>query len=1015
MQYLEDLKAAVAAGNVVFVVGAGASKAMTANARSADWMGLVRSGIDRAVDLGTPETWRSLPSEMLDYSSVENDVATLLSAASMVQSKLKESGSQAYASWLHDTVGSLSLEDRDLGHALGETGCPILTTNYDNLLEQVTGRSSSVWTRIESIRDVLRNDPPMIGHIHGVWSEPDSVVFSESDYSRILGDAPAQSLQSALYASKTFVFVGYGGGIEDPNFGWMLKTHRDLFPEARHYHYRLVLESDKSESVQAHANDNIRVLSYGQDYSDLPSFIRSLSSSSRLAVGYVDYISFARESLVDQVRGEAVIADSGALDVEECDIDNLIVDPIFLSMPHEKFANDEGMISQTKPRVIPPSEVYEGGDIVVVAGDEGAGMTTALRWLAFYSSAKHAGTAPLYVDARRCRGPRYALDKEVRAQALVQRLIDDKKQAVPGHVLSIDNVVPAATAPFRSLMEDVKKSTAVAIFIGTRQGNEAELVEALSGAGREVEVVYIGKPGRAEVQALAELIAPDGPSGLVDQVIEVLRREHLQRNPFNICLLLMLLSQGTGAMVNASDTAVLDKYVQLLTGRSGNFLDPRWSLDPQNRESVLGDLARRMVRERRGSLPKIDVLTHLEDYFRSVDWQEDSVETLETFIRMRVLRTQGDNVSFQQSSYLHLFAAKSAIEDSVFLEEILQDPLYFAPIIRHYAALVRNSEKVAKCLVEALDDEWPSEAPAGVLYRGIKLANAPAELSDSSSDNGSEETRAVTEESESDRISYDWSDDQDAQPFPLDDPSGWPLVTQLMWILDLSSRVVRDSDQIRTLELKDRLFSTVLDRWGYLIDVMSVDPALHELADSISDAFEEDSEGISEEEMRLYREQMVRQIPPFVAYAGISSTLASRKLLLSLNRVHSGDHDSSAYSDIAAALLAASINANGWASRLPNLAKQHGNLVIVSEFLLPLMVFAYQYQTLSSDDASNLEEFLKLELGQLHAWDSKRSRDDWVARQIQRIVKERAVNARNRLPEGETTLDEITRGEFDEA
>lgn len=245
---------------------------------------------------------------------------------------------------------------------------------------------------------------------------------------------------------------------------------------------------------------------------------------------------------------------------------------------------------------------------------------------------------------------------------------------MPPHLIAVDNLIPADTAMVRSVIDDLARSTAEVIYIGTRQGSETELAEMLKRVGMEFEIAYVGKPGRRQVSALASIISPESPENIVDQTMEIIRREHLQRTPFNICLILVLLSQqGASSLVNASDTAVLEQYVQLLLGRNGHFLDPRWTLDPQNRETVLSDLAKLMVMETTGSLSREEVTHSFEVSFQEMDWDEDTWATLDAFAKMRILRVSNGVVSFQQTSYLHLFAAKAAISDSVFLEKLLDE------------------------------------------------------------------------------------------------------------------------------------------------------------------------------------------------------------------------------------------------------------------------------------------------------------------------------------------------------
>lgn len=81
-----------------------------------------------------------------------------------------------FAEWLRRTVGALRVRNKDVPEALAALGLPLLTTNYDDILEQVTNLPGVTW----------------------------------QDY--------AQAMQRALRALKTPLFVGYGSGFEDPNF-----------------------------------------------------------------------------------------------------------------------------------------------------------------------------------------------------------------------------------------------------------------------------------------------------------------------------------------------------------------------------------------------------------------------------------------------------------------------------------------------------------------------------------------------------------------------------------------------------------------------------------------------------------------------------------------------------------------------------------------------------------------------------------------------------------------------------
>ncbi len=1011
MDYTGLLTKAIADRAAVIVVGTGASKSLSGGARYADWFGLVEEGIAYARTLGASEGWEANQRSSLEYARAENDQAALIGVASQVQTRLRAVGPQAYFDWLRESVGSLEVKDGALAKAIGALGCPLLTTNYDRLLEKALGLPTVVWDDQNQMRDLLKGSEG-VGHLHGVWEKPGTVVLSDTDYQRILNSDPAQHLQSAHYSMKAFVFVGYGAGLADPNFGNMLDIHRKLFPESNHDHFRLCRTSELDALQVEHAGDSIRPIAYGDDYADLAPFLRALAPKDSSAMSKGDTVAFAAEAILDQLRSEAVLVDETTL-VDDRQLDEITVPPVFLPLPHEQFASYQMRKDQERPEKRDPAELFGSEKIVVVVGDEGAGVSTALRWLVSNAARAHHRSAPLYIDARSCRSQNAALRRELTREAIARRLIDRKSDALPSYVLAIDNVKPVSTRAYESLIEDVCASTATAVFIGVRQGDESELVDSLSACARPVEVVYLGKPGKSEVRALVRMIAPATSESLADQVIKVVRRERLQRTPFNIALLIVLLARGVGTNLNSSDTAVLDKYVQLLLGRSGSFLDPRWTLDPQNREAVLAHLAKFMVQQNRGGLAKSTAIEQLEAYFRSVDWQEDAEATLETFRLMRLLRIHDGVVQFQQTAYLHLFAAKAAIDDDEFLTELLERELYYGPIIRHYAALVRQSDRVVRVLLDSLRDTWPSAEPKSKIYEVADALPAPKPASERpapASPEPASESDASTSTANDDDAEDEWGDGDDRVPFPLDDPATWSLTQQLLSVLDLSSRVVRDSDQVANLELKDELFVTVLDRWGYLTDVMADDNMFVEVIESVVLGTSEEESGDEREKHRALLEDIRLSMPMFIALTSINATLASRKLLRTYERSDSnGSEGVSLYRDIAAAIFAFLVAEPGWAERLPRIAERYSTMWVVPNFVYGLARMAYEHQHLERADQDSVEEFFRTFFTNYHVFENGRHRRMWIGEEMERLKKERKMT-RQRLQEGQRAIEGLISG-----
>jgi SIR2-like protein len=283
-QLVDDLRSEVAKGHVLAIVGAGVSTAVAGGAAVASWTGLLKSGIERCVEVAhpLPNRWAERVREELE----SGDLDDRLSAAEKVSAKLGAPTGGEYRRWLRETVGQLKIQDRSVIEALRELGIPLATTNYDGLLEEVTGRPPVTWREEAKVERVLRGDEPGVLHLHGYWDEPESVVLGLRSYEQVLGDAHAQTIEQALRATRSLLFVGCGEGLADPNFGALLRWSRSVFSGSEYRHFRLCLNSEVA-SVQAQhpSGERIFACGYGDNHEALAPFLRNLKAPDQSQTG----------------------------------------------------------------------------------------------------------------------------------------------------------------------------------------------------------------------------------------------------------------------------------------------------------------------------------------------------------------------------------------------------------------------------------------------------------------------------------------------------------------------------------------------------------------------------------------------------------------------------------------------------------------------------------------------------------------------------------------------------------
>jgi formylglycine-generating enzyme required for sulfatase activity len=270
----DDLKQLIADQKVVVVVGSGVSIATTDGA-APSWPALISAAADQCAGLGVSDTWLKRVRGNLE-APVEMDL--LLSAAELVHSKLQSKGKGEFSRWLREYLSPLDPCAPRLIKAIAALDAPIVTTNYDDLIEKVTGLKSITWLQETEVSRTLHNAAKQILHLHGHWAQPDSVVLGIRSYEAVCKSHHTQSALKALGMTKSFLFVGCGDdGLNDPDFGSFLTWLREIEKDGEHRHYRLILNSEADRVKQ---QGRIFPLVYGTKHGDLPRFLERINPNA---------------------------------------------------------------------------------------------------------------------------------------------------------------------------------------------------------------------------------------------------------------------------------------------------------------------------------------------------------------------------------------------------------------------------------------------------------------------------------------------------------------------------------------------------------------------------------------------------------------------------------------------------------------------------------------------------------------------------------------------------------------
>lgn len=284
---IETLKDDIAAGRVVVIAGTGVSVVASGNPeisghQVATWTGLLGHGIDHGEENGEITTGEA---QLLAMQLKLGSTDMLIGAAEIISQRLRNQSPGVFRGWLKDSIGQLTVQNRALIDALQALGGLIATLNYDTLIEQATDRRAITWQQADAVTDVLRNTTQdAVLHLHGVYTEPGSVVLGLASYLKVRDDAHASTVLRSLAQGRTLLFVGCGDTVSDPNFARLIQWAKAALDDVTPHHFLLCRQSERRAfQNKLRQAPWLQPLAYGDDYADLLPFLQSLAPAPRPA------------------------------------------------------------------------------------------------------------------------------------------------------------------------------------------------------------------------------------------------------------------------------------------------------------------------------------------------------------------------------------------------------------------------------------------------------------------------------------------------------------------------------------------------------------------------------------------------------------------------------------------------------------------------------------------------------------------------------------------------------------
>ncbi|MBI4267765.1 MAG: SIR2 family protein, partial [Chloroflexi bacterium] len=144
----------------------------------------------------------------------------------------------------------------------------VITTNYDHLLEETYSKlhggrypRSYTYTNMSALANLVAERKFFIFKAHGSIADPDTLIFSRSDYQQLMFNSPAyRAFFSSMFISRTFLFVGYS--LSDPDLAMVLENLSSVFKGFSQTHYLLLPDPGEFERDLLERRFNIEVIPY---------------------------------------------------------------------------------------------------------------------------------------------------------------------------------------------------------------------------------------------------------------------------------------------------------------------------------------------------------------------------------------------------------------------------------------------------------------------------------------------------------------------------------------------------------------------------------------------------------------------------------------------------------------------------------------------------------------------------------------------------------------------------------
>lgn len=255
---------------------------------------------------------------------------------------------------ISDTFNGSQQHPLNAHELLAKINLPMITTNYDTLIEKAFANSGKKLQKIVHDKQIPLATDSFLVKIHGCAEEPDTCIITEKDYYQYLySDTELKKFVRTIFTKNRVIFIGYS--ISDINFRLLLLDLKTRLGINIANSYFLTPNPQKNSYEYKFLYHELNVIPLIGDINDLLQELYNIVESTKPC----NYLEYYKDEYFNNIENTKVplidfAAEKIAESLENNNVIPLILDKNIVIHVHQKLSNHSYNITKKNGMVLVP-------------------------------------------------------------------------------------------------------------------------------------------------------------------------------------------------------------------------------------------------------------------------------------------------------------------------------------------------------------------------------------------------------------------------------------------------------------------------------------------------------------------------------------------------------------------------------------------------------------------------------------------------------------------------------------